>query len=169
MRNLRNLVSVIIMFIYFMAPIFMATAPSDYSYKTLYERQLLENKLLCNEIQDKEAQLCYLQVNSKQDKAKTIKKVSSVKESRAPIGLLRLEGNYIGNFTWLYLKKDYFYIDPQLAIVLSKYTGPNANVTSLHRPHSGRSAHCKAKAIDIKFDEQGKQVAEWLVTDDGKK
>lgn len=157
MKNLRSFVLSGFLFLYMLAPLFMATAPADFSYKGLYEKQLLENEALIREMQNKEAQLCDLQV-ALPTKPVRVHKTRTKSEGRAPLGLLRLEGDYIGNFKWLY-GKDHFYIDPTLAIVLSKYTGPNVNVTSLHRPHSKGSEHCKGKAVDVKFDSAGKQLA----------
>lgn len=60
-------------------------------------------------------------------------------------------------------------IDKELYKALSTYTGPPATITSMYRPHSKGSCHSIGRAVDIRWNENGKLMAEWLVSEDGVK
>lgn len=60
-------------------------------------------------------------------------------------------------------------MDKDLYKALSTYTGPPATITSLYRPHSHGSRHKTKRAVDIRWNENGKLMAEWLLTEEGSK
>lgn len=60
-------------------------------------------------------------------------------------------------------------MDKELYKTLSTYTGPPATITSLYRPKSHGSNHKNKLAVDIRWNENGKLMAEWLLTEDGSK
>lgn len=59
-------------------------------------------------------------------------------------------------------------VTDNLQEALKAYNGPpNCLITSAYRPHCTHSMHSKGKAIDIRWNEEGKLLAEWLDTDVG--
>lgn len=58
-------------------------------------------------------------------------------------------------------------MEPALYKALSTYQGPPATITSMYRPRSYGSDHRDKLAVDIRWNESGKLMAEWLITEDG--
>lgn len=58
-------------------------------------------------------------------------------------------------------------MEPALYKALATYQGPPATITSMFRPHSHGSDHRDKLAVDIRWNESGKLMAEWLITEDG--
>jgi uncharacterized protein YcbK (DUF882 family) len=163
-NNLYNLAPIIILFV--SLPLMLSSKRDTVSYENYYLEQVRINNQLTAELEDREAQLCALQTEYKIESKKR-KKAGSA--SYASKGLIRLDSdqNYPHRFRWRHKTGDYFWIHPDIIEVLNSYKGPNVEINSLHRPSSGRSQHAKGKAIDIRWDDSGKAMANWLITEEG--
>lgn len=64
-------------------------------------------------------------------------------------------------------------VDPKVHMDLYEamldYTGPPVSITSMRRDHSHGSLHAQGKAIDIRWNENAKLMARWLLSEEGRR
>lgn len=163
-NNLFNLAPFVILFV--SLPILLSSNKQDNMYENYYLEQVRLNNTLTAELEDRETQLCALQTEYKVEKKLKRKPLMNSFERK---GLVRIKSNqdYPARFRWRHKTEHYFWIHPDMLKVLESYTGPIVEINSLHRPSSGRSQHAKGKAVDIRWDDNGKAMARWLLTEEG--
>lgn len=108
----------------------------------------------------KQETICYEAFNLKS------KKITTASRKAKKVSKTAHKGS-IGLFS-LYKRANFTNIHNALTEALITYPGPaNCLITSALRPHCTKSLHSKGMAIDINWDEAGKEMANWLDSSDG--